>query len=119
MHGLSLTLPEPNERYQEFGECMQRMRAFQISWVDRLENAGNLHPKFIEAHNNILRYGLEGHTGWFWVCEQANDAFPNGLRERDDSQRVKVRVVNQQIILMVFCVLSRISGKRSCGFKYY
>jgi len=84
------TLPEPNDNYADVGGSCKRMRQIMNLWIKRIEEAGNLHPVLIEAHNNILRYGLEGHTGWFWACEQANDAFLTALRERDDSQsRVK------------------------------
>lgn len=104
------TLPEPNERYQEFGGACKRMRGISNLWVDRLENAGNLHPVLIEAHNNILRYGLEGHTGWFWACEQANDAFLTALRERDDSQG-RVKSARSEISRSYYGVLRKLKAE--------
>lgn len=104
------TLPEPNEKYQEFGGACKRMRGISNLWVDRLENAGNLHPVLIEAHNNILRYGLEGHTGWLWACEQANEAFFTALRERDDSQG-RLKSARSEVARSYYGVLRKLKAE--------
>ena len=44
------TLPEPNDKYPDVGGSCKRMRGIMNLWIDRIENAGNLHPVLIEAH---------------------------------------------------------------------